>query len=170
MTTPTLRRLDDRERYWGLTWPGWVALLTGAGILYVAVRLSPLGTKPTITIALIALAFVGMVLHGVSGQALSPGRQLVAIVNYRRAPKLLELTGRVERRGLVLDAIPPTREEEEVDVDEAWADHQAWEDSLLTEAHSPNREVADDVERLLAEGSDVDGNVEVLPDDFWGDV
>ena len=20
--TPTLRRLNDRERYWGLTWPG----------------------------------------------------------------------------------------------------------------------------------------------------
>jgi hypothetical protein len=106
MTTPTLRRLDDRERYWGLTWPGWVALLAGVGVLYGAIRLSPLQAKPTITIAVIALTFVGMVLHGVSGQALSPGRQLLAIVRYRRSPKLLALSERADRRGLVLDTAP----------------------------------------------------------------
>src|ERR1700709_2628786 len=106
MTTPTLRRLDDRERYWGLTWPGWLATLAGVGALYAAVRLSPVGTKPTITITLIVLTFVGMVLHGVSGQALSPGRQLLAIGRYHRSPNLLALAERADRRGLVLDAAP----------------------------------------------------------------
>jgi hypothetical protein len=109
MSTPTLRRLDDRERYWGLTWAGWLAIVAGFAALYVAVRLSPFGTKPTITITLVVLTFVGMVLHGVSGQALSPGRQLLAIVRYRRSPKLLELPGRADRRGLVLDTAPGFR-------------------------------------------------------------
>ncbi len=105
--TPTLRRLDDRERYWGLPWTGWVAATAAAGALYLAVRFSPLGSKPTITITLFILAFAGMVLYGVSGQALSPGRQLLAILSYRRSRKLLELSDRVERRGLVLDSLPP---------------------------------------------------------------
>ena len=104
--TPTLRRLDDRERYWGLTWPGWVAAITAAGLLYGAVRVSPLATKPTITITLFIIAFVAMTLYGVSGQALSPGRQLVAILAYRRAAKHLALDERPDRRGLVLHATP----------------------------------------------------------------
>ena len=41
--TPTLRRLNDRERYYGLTWPGWVALAAAGGILYGAIRVSPFG-------------------------------------------------------------------------------------------------------------------------------
>ena len=167
MSTPTLRRLDDRERYWGLTWPGWVALLTGVGLMYLAVRLSPVGTKPTITITLIVLAFAGMVLHGVSGQALSPGRQLLAIVNYRRSPKLLELSDHVERRGLVLDVTPPAGDDV-VDVDEAWADQQACEDSSSTDAHDPTRKVADEVELPLVKDSDVD--VKVPSDDGLGDL
>ena len=40
--TPTLRRLNDRERYWGLTWPGWIAAVAAGGVLYGAVKLSPL--------------------------------------------------------------------------------------------------------------------------------
>ena len=103
---PTLRRLDDRERYWGLTWPGWAAGLTGAGVLYAAVQLSPLSTKATITITLFVLAFVAMALYGVSGQALSPGRQLLAVVQYRRAAKRLTLPGTADRRGLVLSHTP----------------------------------------------------------------
>jgi hypothetical protein len=107
--TPTLRRLDDRERYWGLSWPGWVAVAAGGGVLYLAVRLSPLGVKPTITITLFVLAFLGMALYGVSGQALSPGRQLLAILAYRRGAKTLTLPERPDRRGLVLTAAPELR-------------------------------------------------------------
>ena len=104
--TPTLRRLDDRERYWGLTWPGWVAAAAGGGLLYAAVRFSPLGVKPTVTITLFVMAFVAMSLYGVSGQALSPGRQLAASLGYRLAAKTLALPETPDRRGLVLSAAP----------------------------------------------------------------
>jgi hypothetical protein len=104
--TPTLRRLDDRERYWGLTWPGWVAVALAGSVLYGAVRFSPLGVKPTVTVTLFVLAFVGMALYGVSGQALSPGRQLVAILAYHLAAETLALPERPDRRGLVLGAAP----------------------------------------------------------------
>jgi hypothetical protein len=104
-----LRRLNDRERYWGLTWPAWLACGIAAGLLYGAVRLSPLGVRATVTIVLLVMAFAGMVLAGVSGQALSPGRQLLAIVAYRRAPKLYCLTGKPSRHALVLDHAPEVK-------------------------------------------------------------
>jgi hypothetical protein len=100
--TPTLRRLNDRERYWGLTWPAWIAAAVAGGVLYVAVKLSPFGFKPTVTIVALLIALFAMVLLGVSGQALSPGRQLQAIARYRRSPKRWELPDEADRRGLVL--------------------------------------------------------------------
>ena len=105
--TPTLRRLNDRERYWGLTWPGWIATAAAGGVLYGAVKLSPFGFKPTVTIVALVIALFAMVLLGVSGQALSPGRQLQAIVRYRRSPKRWTLPARPDKRGLVLAAVPP---------------------------------------------------------------
>jgi hypothetical protein len=104
--TPTLRRLNDRERYWGLTWPGWAAAATAGGVLYGAVRLSPFGLKPTVTIVALLLAVVVMLVLGVSGQALSPGRHLVAIVSYRRRPKRFVLSEQPDGRGLVLATAP----------------------------------------------------------------
>jgi len=104
--TPTLRRLNDRERYWGMTWPGWAAAAGAGVILYAAVKLSPFGVKPTVTIVLLLLALGATVVLGVSGQALSPGRHLAAIVNYRRAPKRWALSGRPDKRGLVLTSAP----------------------------------------------------------------
>jgi uncharacterized RDD family membrane protein YckC len=118
--TPTLRRLNDRERYWGLTWPAWIGCAIAVALLYGAIRLSPLGTKATVTTVLLALAFAGMVLAGVSGQALSPGRQLLAVVAYRRAPKRYRLTDDADRRALVLDHAPqrstPDRVADEAEV------------------------------------------------------
>ncbi|MGC9220105.1 MAG: hypothetical protein ACP5H2_01970 [Solirubrobacteraceae bacterium] len=105
--TPTLRRLNDRERYWGLTWPAWIAVAIAGGMLYGAVRVSPLGVKATITLVVLILAFSGMVIAGVSGQALSPGRQLAAIVRYHRAARRYRLPDVPDKRGLVLDRRPP---------------------------------------------------------------
>jgi hypothetical protein len=104
--TPTLRRLNDRERYWGLTWPGWIATAVGIGVLYGSVRLSPLGTRATVTIVVLATAFAAMVLAGVSGQALSPGRQVLAVIAYRRSPKRSTMPITPERRCLVLESGP----------------------------------------------------------------
>jgi hypothetical protein len=105
-STPTLRRLNDRERYWALTWPEWAALLAGGGLMYLAVEFSPLSTKATVSIALFVLLAGVMVVMGVSGQALSPGRQLRAITGYRSAPKLWCLAEKPDRRGMVLDRTP----------------------------------------------------------------
>jgi hypothetical protein len=102
----TLRRLNDPERYYGLSWRGWLGVAVGGGVLYGTVRLSPLGLRPTITIVVLALTFCGVLLHALSGQALGPGRHLLALVRYRVAPKQLTLPAAPQRGGLVLDAAP----------------------------------------------------------------
>lgn len=104
--TPTLRRLNDRERYWGLTWAGWCAAAAAGGVLYGAVKLSPFGVKPTVTIVVLLLAFAVTLILGVSGQALSPGRHLRAIVAYRRSPKRWALSTKHDSHGLVLASAP----------------------------------------------------------------
>jgi hypothetical protein len=104
--TPTLRRLNDRERYWGLTWAGWCAAAAAGGVLYGAVKLSPFAVKPTVTIVVLLLAFGVTLVLGVSGQALSPARHLRAIVAYRRSPKRWALSTKHDGHGLVLAAAP----------------------------------------------------------------
>ena len=129
--TPTLRRLNDRERYWGLTWPGWIAAVAAGGVLYGAVKLSPFGFKPTVTIVALLIALFAMVLLGVSGQALSPGRQLQAIARYRRSPKRWTLPAAADKHGLVLATAPPPDIDDaegldlERDVDHPW-DEDSW--------------------------------------------
>jgi hypothetical protein len=102
----TLRRLNDRERYWGLTWPGWISIIATVGILYAAVRLSPFGARPTISVVVLALAFGAVMVMGLSGQAIGPGRYLIVIWRYRRTRKLLVVPGAPDKRGLVLDTAP----------------------------------------------------------------
>ena len=102
----TFRRLNDPERYYGLSWRGWLAGGAGGGLLYVAVRVSPFGLRATITIVVLALAFVGVILHGLSGQAIGPARYLAALVRYRLASKTLTVPERPDKLGLVLDAAP----------------------------------------------------------------
>jgi hypothetical protein len=102
----TFRRLNDPERYYGLSWRGWLAAGAGGGVLYLAVRVSPFGLRPTVTIVVLALAFVGVVLHGLSGQAIGPARYLVVLVRYRLAAKTLTVPGEPDKLGLVLDRAP----------------------------------------------------------------
>jgi hypothetical protein len=104
--TPTLRRLNDRERYYGLTWPGWVALGLAGGLLYGAVRISPFGLRPTVTVVVLLLAFAASIALALQGQTIGPGRYLVALCRFRRQTKLLEPPARPDRQGLVLDAPP----------------------------------------------------------------
>ena len=104
--TPTLRRLNDRERYYGLTWPGWVALAMAGGVLYGAVRISPFGLRPTVTVVVLLMAFAASVALALQGQTIGPGRYLVALYRFRRQAKLLTPPNKPDRRGLVLDAAP----------------------------------------------------------------
>jgi len=102
----TFRRLNDPERYYGLSWRGWLGAGAAGGALYLAVRVSPLGIRPTITITVLVLALAGVVLYGLSGQAIGPGRYLLAILRYRRARKQLTTPARADKHGLVLDSAP----------------------------------------------------------------
>lgn len=107
---PTLRRLNDRERYYGLTFPGWLAVACSGAVLYGAIQISPFGTRATITIVVLVLAFGAMVIAGASGQALSPARHLAAIFRYHRTTKQLALAPRPDKQGLVLDSAPQLEE------------------------------------------------------------
>ena len=107
----TFRRLNDSERYYGLSWRGWLAAIAGGGLLYLAVRFSPLGFRPTVTFVVLVLTLVGVILHGLSGQAIGPGRYLIALVRYRLARKQLRPPERPDTHGFVLEAIPALIEE-----------------------------------------------------------
>lgn len=122
----TFRRLNDPERYYGLSWRGWLSAGAAGGLLYLAVRVSPLGIRPTITIAVLALALAGVVLYGLSGQAIGPGRYLLAMIAYRRARKHLRAPERPDKQGLVLDSAP--------DSDQAIAEPPAGAGELLEAA------------------------------------
>jgi hypothetical protein len=102
----TFRRLNDPERYYGLSWRGWLAALAGGGTLYLAVRFSPFGFRPTVTFIVFVLALAGVILHALSGQAIGPGRYLTALVRYRLAHKTLEPPQQPDKQGLVLDSLP----------------------------------------------------------------
>ena len=119
--TPTLRRLNDRERYYGLTWPGWVALAAAGGVLYGAVRVSPFGLRATVTIVVLVLAFLASIALALQGQTIGPGRYLLALYRYRRAPKQLGPPTEADRCGLVLDVAPDAEAEREPVIDGALA-------------------------------------------------
>jgi hypothetical protein len=103
----TFRRLNDPERYYGLSVRGWIAVAAGVGVLYLAVRLSPLAVKPTISITLIALTLAGGVLLGVSGQAIGPGRFLLAVIAAAVSRGELTLQEAPDRGGVTLTDAPP---------------------------------------------------------------
>ena len=119
--TPTLRRLNDRERYYGLTWPGWIAIALAGGVLYGAVRVSPFGLRPTVTAVVLVLAFCASLALALQGQTIGPGRYLLALYRYRRAPKQLGPPGQPDRHGLVLDIAPSHEVESEPALDGARA-------------------------------------------------
>jgi hypothetical protein len=113
----TFRRLNDPERYYGLSLRGWGAVAAGAGVLYAAVRLSPLAAKPTISITLIVLALVAGVLLGLSGQAIGPGRYLLAVMRHAVTRRELTLSDRPDRGGVTLADAPPEPNPEVIDAE-----------------------------------------------------
>ncbi len=108
MLVRTFRRLNDPERYYGLSWRGWLGAGAACGVVYGAVRVSPFAFRPTVTVVVLVLAFTGVLLHGLSGQAIGPGRYLLAFARYRLAVKQLAAPQRADRLGLVLDGLPPS--------------------------------------------------------------
>jgi PrgI family protein len=114
----TLRRLDDGTRYYFLTWRQWAAALTGGGVLYVAVRFSPLSQKWTFTAVLLVLASVAVAIMPLTGNALGLDRYLAAIVRWTLGPKQYTLAGRAattQRGGVLLSTIPASVVDEDDD-------------------------------------------------------
>jgi hypothetical protein len=103
----TFRRLNDAERYYGLTLRGWLGLAIGVAVLYLAVRFSPLAAKPTISVTLVLLTLVGGLLLGLSGQAIGPGRLLLAVIHHLATRTQMTAPVKPDRFGLVLaDRLP----------------------------------------------------------------
>jgi hypothetical protein len=103
----TLRRLDDGTRYYHLTWRQWAAALTGGGVLYAAVRFSPLSQRWTFTAVLLLLAAVAVTIVPLTGNALSLDRYLAAIVRWRLAAKHYTTSGPIGG-GVLLRSVPVT--------------------------------------------------------------
>ena len=122
--TPTLRRLDDGTRYYYLTFGQWIAALLGCGVLYLAVRFSPLSQRWTFTAVLLGLAFVSVAIAPLTGNALGLSRYLTAIVRSTVGPKQyrpIDQAPRPVRGGVLLHAAPATF------VDEPALDGEFWQ-------------------------------------------
>jgi hypothetical protein len=104
----TLRRLDDGTRYYHLTWRQWAAALTGSGVLYAAVRFSPLSQRWTFTAVLLTLAAVAVTIVPLTGNALGLDRYLAAIVRWRLGPKHHTRVSEPVRGGVMLTSVPVT--------------------------------------------------------------
>ena len=84
----TFRRLNDPERYYGLSWRGWLAAGAGGG---AAVRrgqgLAVRAAADDHDRRARARVLRRDPARRSSGQAIGPGRHLAALVRYRLAPK-----------------------------------------------------------------------------------
>jgi hypothetical protein len=60
-----------------------------------------------VTVVVLVLAFLASVGLALQGQTIGPGRYLLALNRYRRAPKQLAPPTEPDRHGLVLDTVPP---------------------------------------------------------------
>lgn len=108
---PTLRRLDDGTRYYHLTSRQWVAAAIGCGLLYGAVRLSPLSQKWTFTATLLLLAAITVTVLPLTGNALGLDRYLAAIIRWTLGTKYfqpIDDAPRPPRGGVLLTTIPIT--------------------------------------------------------------
>ncbi len=107
---PTLRRLDDGTRYYHLTFRQWGAALAGLGVLYAAVRLSPLSHKWTFTVVLLTLAAITVLILPLTGNALGLDRYLAAIVRWSVGRRYFTAVdpGETVRGGVLLASVPAT--------------------------------------------------------------
>ena len=118
--TPTLRRLNDGERYYGLTWPGWVAL-GGGGRRRPLRRGSHLPVRPARDRDR-RCPRDGVLRQrraGAPGADDRTGPIPASVYRYRRAAKQLTPPTRPDKLGLVLDSAPQPAEQDESVLDGA---------------------------------------------------
>jgi hypothetical protein len=118
----TLRRLDDATRYYYLTWRQWAAALSAGGVLYGAVRCSPLSGRWTFTAVLLVLAALAVTILPLTGNALGLGRYLAAIVRWRLGPKHYQPVTEPVRGGVLLTSVPVTLTDTPLEGRDWWTD------------------------------------------------
>jgi hypothetical protein len=90
-----------------------------------------------------------MVLLGVSGQALSPGRQLHAIARYRRSAKRWTLPAGADKHGLVLATAPPPDIDDAEDLDLERGVEGPWDEDSWGRADDRRQVRDEDAEGVL---------------------
>ncbi len=105
----TFRRLNDGVRYNGLTIGQMFGIFVAGAMTYGAVRISPFGFKPTVTICVMVAAGATGILLALQGQAMGPGRYLMAMVRWRLGRRYYDASdqGVPKRGGVVVDFVPP---------------------------------------------------------------
>lgn len=124
---PTLRRLDDGTRYYHLTFRQWGAALTAGGVLYAAVRFSPLSHRWTFTVVLLTLSALTALILPLTGSALGLDRYLAAIVRWsvgRRYFTALDQADQV-KGGVLLATVPAALNAPPESPGEPWVDDDA---------------------------------------------
>jgi hypothetical protein len=138
----TFRRLNDGTRYYGLTWRGWLTTGIAGGLLYLAVRWSPLSYKPTISITLLVMTAAAMALYAVSGQALGPGRYVLAVIRWRLGPAQFRAPDEHDQPvsgGVLVDAVP-------LELADASPDQPWWQSNKAHLAVNGNGRIASETE------------------------
>jgi len=93
--TPTLRRLNDRERYYGLTWPGWVALAVSGADAYIADVGSNSVTEVDTASGALVRVIAGQGLNTPDGITVADGHVWVADAGSNAATDIDQSTGAV---------------------------------------------------------------------------
>jgi hypothetical protein len=80
---PAYRTLDDPVRFLGLSLAGWIGGLVAAGVGYGWLLVSPLGWRPSVSVAVIALGAPTCLLLLREPSTVGPARLLVGILRWR---------------------------------------------------------------------------------------
>jgi hypothetical protein len=86
---PAYRTLDDPVRFLGLSLAGWIGALVAAGVGYGWLLVSPLGWRPSVSVAVIALGGPTCLLLLREPSTVGPARLLAGVLRWRlRCPRL----------------------------------------------------------------------------------
>ena len=106
---PAYRTLDEPVRFLGIALAGWAGLLAAAGVGYGWLLLSPLGTRASISVAVIVLGAPACLLVLREQTTVGPARLLTGVLRWRAHAQLHHAPpqpGGVRRGGVRLASEP----------------------------------------------------------------
>jgi hypothetical protein len=103
---PAYRTLDDAVRFLGLSLAGWIGALAAAAVGYGWLLVSPLGWRPSVSVAVIALGAPTCLLVLREPSTVGPARLLLGVLRWRIRGSRLEAPDRdaITCGGVRLDA------------------------------------------------------------------